>query len=201
MSTGALESKHTILLAIEGSNSNIVIGVPHHAPAGVAKLRCGRASDENTGFLGSYIARRIECCCVIACNYTADVNKTLNNEFARQLLSWNPKVYVEIHGHARRRTETDVEVSCGSLEKNEYSVNLAKRLHEECQRHDNLRALTICGDFGKILFKGKTVKTIQSQAWIGFLIELAPRLRYTKGQQGGKPPSMGFDFCDCLIEQ
>ena len=74
-----LESKKSSLVIEERGNKNIVIGMPHHAPAGVDTLPCNRFADENTGYLGRYIAENLDCCSIIACNYTIDVNKDRTN--------------------------------------------------------------------------------------------------------------------------
>jgi len=105
------------LIIEERENTNVVIGVPHHAPAGVSELPCSShtTSDENTGYLGKYIADKLDCCYIIACNYSIDVNKCLGTDYSIKLLKWAPKLFVEIHGHHRKRTRNDVEISCGSL--------------------------------------------------------------------------------------
>ena len=75
-----LESTEQSLLIIENrARYDIVVGVPHHAPAGVPNLPCPEHSDsdENTGFIGRYLAEKLNCCSVIACNSTIDPNKHL----------------------------------------------------------------------------------------------------------------------------
>jgi hypothetical protein len=65
-----LESTSTSILIIEERKfKDIIIGVPHHAPAGIDKLPCleHEESDENAGFLGRYIAEKLNCCSIIAC--------------------------------------------------------------------------------------------------------------------------------------
>ena len=197
-----LASKQSRLIIEEGNNKNTVIGVPHHAPVGVPKLPCfkDRPSDENAGHLGHYIANRLDSYCIIACNYTIDVNKSLDNDYARQLIQWSPNLLVEIHGHHRARTKNDVEISCGSIEGNKYSLSLAGNLRDKCQKKVELNWLKICGDFSKIFFQAKRVKTITCSDWLGFLIELPPELRFKKGQKGGEPPQIGYTFCDYLVE-
>jgi hypothetical protein len=195
-----LDNTTTALIFQERDNQNIVIGVPHHAPAGIDKLPCNRFADENTGYLGQYIADRLGCCCIIACNYTLDVNKDMENEFVRQVLQWNPRTYIEVHGHKRMRTQNDVEITCGCEERNKESKIIVEKLCDKCHNDEELNWLKICGDFNQIFFKGKTAKTIQYKGWFGILFELAPELRYTERQQGGEPPRIGYKFCDYLVE-
>ena len=193
----SIESKFLIQTRYD---RNIIVGVPHHAPVGVDKLPCGRYSDENTGYLGQYLAEKLRCCSIIACNYTIDVNKSMDNEYVQQVLQWDPKVYVEIHGHKRKRSKNDIEITCGSLERNEYSLTLAEKLQEKCRNDNELKWLKICGDFETIFFKARTAKTMQHNGWLGILLELPPELRYIKGQKGGQPPKIGYKFCDYLVE-
>ena len=197
-----LESKKSSLVFEERGNKNIVIGVPHHAPAGVSYLSCRprRPADENAGYLGLYIAEKLKCSFIIACYYYLDANKNMSNPYAKLLLKWNPNVLVEIHGHKRKKTKNDIEISCGSKKLNDYSLTLAEKIGNKCQGNDELNWLTICGDFNKILFKAETVKTIQHPDWLGILIELPPELRFEKGQEASEPPQKGYVFCDYLIE-
>ncbi len=196
----SLDDKKSSLIIEKRDNNNVVVGVPHHAPAGVDTLPCNRVADENTGYLGRYIAEKLDCCSIIACNYTIDVNKDMDNDYVQQLLLWSPRVYVEIHCHKRKKTKNDIEISCGSKKLNDYSLKLAEKIGNKCQSNDELNWLTICGDFNKILFKAETAKTIQHPDWLGFLLELVPELRFGKGQKGGEPPQKGYVFCDYLIE-
>jgi len=50
------------LIIEERKFKDIVIGVPHHAPAGIEKLPCLEhpESDENAGYLGRYIAEKLK---------------------------------------------------------------------------------------------------------------------------------------------
>jgi len=195
-----LSSKASHLLKEERCNKTVVIGVPHHAPVGVDRLPCNRWADENTGYLGRYLAQKLNCHSIIACNYTIDANKDMNNDYARQLLQWLPRLLIEIHGHKRKRTNNDVEITCGCTEYNQYSIILAEKLLEKCKNDNELHRLRICGDFARIYFKGKTARTIHGQGWLGFLIELPPELRFNAGQIGGEPPRTGYQFCKYLIE-
>jgi hypothetical protein len=196
-----LESTSTSLLIEERRITDIVIGVPHHAPAGVEKLPCGRVSDENAGFLGRYIAEKLDCCSIIACNYTMDVNKCSGRDYAVQIAKWQPKVLVEIHGHGGKKAKYHIEISSGSKEENkEYSMPLAKKLSDKHLKDDQQKEISICGDYGKIYFKAKDTATIRDGRWRAFHIELPPKLRIPGDDKRGKPPRLGYQFCDCLVE-
>ena len=133
-----LEStEHSLLIIEERARSDIIVGVPHHAPAGVPFLPCPEHSDsdENTGFIGRYLAERLDCCSVIACNATVDPNKHLHSDYTMQIASWSPSVLIEIHGHGKVRSPYDVEISCGSAKFSTHSEALAagvnRRLSED----------------------------------------------------------------------
>ena len=118
-----LESTEPSLLIIEERRrKDIVVGVPHHAPAGIPKLPCPDHpdSDENAGFLGRYIAERLKCCSIIACNYPVDVNKFFRTDYTMQIASWNPKVLIEIHGHGGKNAKSDIEISSGSSSQRQF---------------------------------------------------------------------------------
>src|SRR5438874_1842201 len=89
-------SKPSLLIIEERANKRIVIGVPHHAPAGAENLPCPEHpdADENAGFLGRYIAESLSCCSVIACNYPVDVNKFFRTDYSMQVAKWNAQVLV-----------------------------------------------------------------------------------------------------------
>lgn len=104
-----LEATETSLLIIEErARHDIVVGVPHHAPAGVSQLPCPehRPSDENAGFIGRHLAERLGCCSVIACNYTIDANKHLRSDYTMQIAAWRPTVLIEIHGHGKTKSKS-----------------------------------------------------------------------------------------------
>ena len=74
-----LEStERSLLIAEKRKRSDLVIGVPHHAPAGTPTLPCPEHSDsdENTGIIGRHLAERLDCCSIIACNSTIAVSYT-----------------------------------------------------------------------------------------------------------------------------
>ena len=110
-----LEATDTSLLIIEKrGHTDIIVGVPHHAPAGVDQLPCPEhnKSDENTGFLGRYLAEILDACSIIACNYTVDVNKYFRTDYCMQIAKWDPKVLVEIHGHGSGKAKSDIFRCC-----------------------------------------------------------------------------------------
>ena len=83
-----LEATDASLLVIEErGQTDFVIGVPHHAPVGTPTLPCPEHenSDENAGFLGRYLAEKLDCCSAIACNYPIDVNKSLQSDYSMQI--------------------------------------------------------------------------------------------------------------------
>ena len=127
-----LQSTEPSLLIVEPrSRSDIVVGVPHHAPAGTPHMPCPEHSDsdENTGFLGRYIAEHLDCCSVIACNATIDPNKHLGSDYSLQIAAWHPRTLIEIHGHGKVRTPYDVEISCGSADDGTYAEKLSAAIH------------------------------------------------------------------------
>lgn len=198
-----LQSDLGSFLIIEKRKSReIVVGVPHHAPAGVKSLPCPehKQSDENAGHLGRYIADKLNSCSIIACNYWFDSNKTLESDYSKHIIKWNPKILVEIHGHAGKDAKADIEISSGSMMNNKYSTRLEELLRNRCSKHSNLKALSICGDFEKIYFKASSSPTITVDRWIPFHIELPSKLRILKNGKKGNPPSLGYEFCDCLVE-
>ncbi len=195
-----LESaNHTLLLIEERRTKDIVIGVPHHAPAGTPNLPCPEHwdADENAGFLGRYLAQALNCCSVIACNYTIDVNKSLCTDYAVQITRWQPTILVEIHGHGGKAAKSNIEISSGSSDNNRYSVPLADMLARGLAATDGLKDVSISGDYENLHFKASNSATIANAKWIPYHIELPPQLRKTP--ENGKPPHIAFAFCDLLI--
>lgn len=199
----------SILIIEERTNSDIVVGVPHHAPAGIEYLRCkdkngkDRVSDENAGFLGRYVAEKLDCHNVIACNYTSDVNKYFRSDYTMQIAQWNPTYLVEIHGHSGNNTKNDVEISSGPTN-NKYSMDLAYKLNDKCSKNEILKneVKVIMGDYNNssMYFKAKDTVTINDGRWLPFHIELPQQLRIPTNKKVGKPPNEGYLFCDCLVE-
>jgi len=195
-----LSTSESILFTEERQLKDIVIGVPHHAPAGIEKLRCpdNRISDENAGYLGRYIAEKLNCCSIIACNYSFDVNKYFRSDYSMQIAQWDPKFLVEIHGHGK--TKAKIEISSGCIENDKWSKKLAGKLKEKCSKIKGLRDISIYGEFKKINLKATGSVTIKDGRWIPFHIEMPSTLRKHNKSKVRKPPLIGYKFCDCLVE-
>ena len=196
-----LESTEPSLLIIEKRNRfDIVVGVPHHAPAGTPYLPCAEHSDsdENTGFVGRYLADQLDCCSIIACNSTIDANKHLHSDYTMRVAQWRPSVLIEIHGHGKVRSKYDVEISCGSAESTTYSEDLATAINRKCLADADLAEVSVSGCFTDIYFKATKTLTITDARWLAYHIELSPRLRKPEAGQTGKPTALAYRFCDHL---
>lgn len=191
----------SLLIIEQRRRKDIVIGVPHHAPGGNANLPCPEHTDadENAGFLGRYVAEKLGCCSIIACNYTLDVNKSLHSDYATQIKRWNPSVLVEVHGHGAARARSDVEISSGSSAKNTSSTALANKLTSLLANSEDLKRLSICGDYGGIYFKASSSVTITSRDWLAYHIELPPKLRKATVDGITVVPKVAHEFCDALV--
>jgi hypothetical protein len=201
-----LDVTYPSMLIIEKRESNkIVVGVPHHAPAGTTKLPCREheESDENTGHLGHYLAERLRCSSVIACNYTFDVNKCLRTDYSMQIAKWSPATLVEIHAHSGKGKQhpNDVEISCGSESRNKFSIALATKLKKALCESLEPDDLSINGNFRAIPkhLRATRTLTITNDRWLAYHLELAPKLRIPETRIG-RPPGIGFRFCDRLAE-
>jgi hypothetical protein len=192
-----------LLISEKRARTDLVIGVPHHAPAGTPTLPCQEHpdSDENTGFMGRHLAQRLDCCSVIACNATIDVNKHLGSDYARQIIAWKPSVLIEIHGHGKVRSRYDVEISCGSAGQTSFSEALAAEMTHRLSKDPDLADLSVCGRFADIYFRATKTLTITDPRWQAYHVELAPRLR-KPGRDGlaGKPTALAYRFCDHLAD-
>ena len=180
--------------------ADIVIGVPHHAPAGTPWLPCAEHSDsdENTGFVGRHLADRLGCCSIIACNATIDANKHLSSDYTMRIAKWRPRVLVEIHGHGKVRSRFDVEISCGSAAFTAYSEALATAIDSKCREDTDLADVSLCGRFADIYFKATKTPTITDPRWLAYHIELSPRLRKPQSRRTGGPTALAYRFCDHL---
>jgi hypothetical protein len=193
---------HSILLIRERQRKDIVVGVPHHAPAGFPKLPCPDHpdSDENAGFLGNYLSEKINCCNVIACNYTFDSNKCLRSDYSMQISKWMPKILIEIHGHSGNKTKNDIEISSGSIVNNHYSMDFAEKILSRCSIVGELKDISICGDFNKLKYRASNTATVTDNRWLAYHIELSPKFRINSDKSNYKPPFLGYKFCDVLFE-
>jgi hypothetical protein len=189
----------SLLIIEERIRNSVVIGVPHHAPAGKDTLPCldHQEADENTGYLGRYLAQTLRCCSVIACNYPLDSNKFLRSDYTMQIAAWNPKVLVELHGHNARKAKSGIEISSGAGDPSRGKA-LAERLADAFRKDDRLRAVTVCGDYEQIVYKATRAVTINDGRWTGYHIELPPNLRKMIEGMDGRPPRAAYAFCDAL---
>ncbi len=188
------------LIAETRKRADIVVGVPHHAPAGTPCLPCAEHSDsdENTGFVGRYLAGQLDCCSIIACNATIDANKHLHSDYTIRIAKWRPRVLVEIHGHGKVRSKFDVEISCGSAAFTACSEALARAIDRMCLADADLTDVSVCGRFADIYFKATKTLTITDPRWLAYHIELSPRLRKPEAGQTGRPTALAYRFCDHL---
>lgn len=195
-------SEPSLLIIEERTIKKVVVGVPHHAPDGTTTLRClkSRDSDENAGFLGRYVAETLDCCSIIACNYTIDVNKFFRSDYTMQIAGWNPNVLIEIHGHGGKKAKHDIEISSGGSDNDRYSQQLATKLAGILAATDDLKSLSVCGEYSELYFKASESVTISDGRWIAYHIELPPKLRKQSDSSGGKPSHIGYKFCDALIK-
>ena len=182
------------LLLIPGSTSDVVIGVPHHAPLGVAELPCKEHpdADENAGFLGFYISRLLNCPCIIACNYFLDPNKDESTDYSKSIIILKPKILIEIHGHGGKLAKFGIEISSGSRNNNFWSRQMANRLQKRLSDVPVLQNYSLSGNFNDIHFKATRSFTITTDLWVAFHIELPKELRQDKSH---------YDpFCENLAE-
>ncbi len=193
----------SLMIIEERGRKDIVVGVPHHAPAGTKFLRCPkrRPADENAGYLGRYLAETLGCCSVVACNYFVDANKSLQTDYSVQIAAWNPRVLVEIHGHGGTNARHKIEISSGTSENDRFSIALADGLRERLSesRAKGLRQLSVCGEFAELGLQASETLTVTCGRWLAYHIELPRELRIRpKGL--GKPPKIGYRFCDNLAQ-
>jgi hypothetical protein len=197
-------SSPSVLIVTERKRRDIVIGAPHHAPAGIPNLPCidHPMSDENVGYLTDYLGERLNCCSIIACNYIIDANKCLDTDYAVQIAKWNPETLIEIHGHAGKQPVGPdvIEISCGSLIRNEFSVTLEKELNARIAQHRELGELIAVGDFRRLKFPATRSATIVDKRRLAYHLELPPKLRKSRGKLSGPPPETGFAFCRILAD-
>jgi hypothetical protein len=195
-------NQESLLIAEKRSRSDIVVGVPHHAPAGTPQLPCPehRDADENTGFIGRHLAEKLDCCSVIACNAAVDPNKRLDSDYAKQIVTWTPKILTEIHGHGKVRSKYDVEISCGSEKFTSYAEELAYRINCRLSADERFADVSVCGCFGDIYFRATKTLTITDRRWLAYHIELSSRLRKPIEGRKGRPTEFAYRFCDHLSQ-
>jgi hypothetical protein len=180
----------------------MVVGVPHHAPAGAPRLPCPEHpdSDENTGFIGRHLAQRLDCASVIACNATIDPNKHDDSGYTRQIVAWQPAILIEIHGHGKVRSSYDVEISCGSVEQTSRSEDLAEAVNRHLSTDPQLADVSVCGRFIDLYFRATKTLTITDSRWLAYHIELSSRLRKPPSGLAGLPTAPALRFCEHLAD-
>jgi hypothetical protein len=183
---------NSYLIYIPGKNTDVMIGVPHHAPLGVQHLpsESHPTSDENTGIIGYRLSQLLDCPCLIASNYFIDPNKYKSSDYFKKIEEVSPQFLIEIHGHVGQSAHFDIEISSGSLDKSVLSEKFADQLSTEFSRHSSLRNYTISGDFIQIHYKATRSLTINTNQWTAFHIELPYSLR--------KDENKYLLFCECV---
>ena len=187
------------LLAEERGLTSVVIAAPHHAPEGVTSLPCEEhpVSDENAGFLARYLAERLDASSVVAINARKDPNKIEDSEYSKAIDRWSPRILIEIHGHGGKKAKSDIEISGGSEQRQDWAVDLAKHLDRRTSASESLKHLSASGAWREIYFRATRAVTLARQDRVGLHIELPPELR-KEGRRGAEPPQEGFRFCDLL---
>lgn len=175
-----LKSKNSKLVFHErGEGSNIIVGVPHHAPLGTSRMPCEShtMSDENAGIIGFDLANRLNCSSIIACNYFIDVNKSEETDYFTKLVQWDPKLVIEIHGHSGKKSNYDIEISSGNQGDDKYSLALAKNLRKKLSTDRQFYKYSISGDYDAIFFKASQSLSITTDRWTSLHIELPYGIR------------------------
>lgn len=191
----------SILLIEERERKDILIGAPHHSVGGVKYLPCVEHpdADENSGLIARQIAEKLKLSSLIACNYRVDPNKNLRTDYSMQIAQWTPKFLIEIHGHgAKSISDNHIEISAGSLTRNDFSKLFASTLQTKLSSNDGLKKYIALGDFSKLHFKGTKSATIVDERWMSLQIELPPSLRLNPSDN--KLPSIAADLTQYLIE-
>lgn len=122
------------LIVERGERRGLVVGAPHHAPAGVSRLPCGRDADENAGYLACYLGQYLQVPSVVAVNCLEDANKSLDTGYGQELQQIKPALLVELHGHGGRSARADVEISAGSKQRESYALQLSAALQREMKK-------------------------------------------------------------------
>jgi len=174
-----LSRTSTSLITIAGNDEgpNALVGAPHHAPAGVRRLKCDRPADQNTGLLARQVALLGGVTAVVVTNAKTDPNKSLDSDYALAIRKHAPGVLLEIHGHGGTANNYDIEISSGSLARGRHAKRFAELLAVPLAADAELRDLTLSGDFGRIYFQATQTATMQTPEWIGLHIELPLAVR------------------------
>lgn len=205
--TDFLTIRNASILVSMFKNSKITIGVPHHTPGGTEEMPCSehKYGDENTGYIGQYISEKMGASFVCACNYFLDPNKALNTDYAVAIIKSNPTYLIEIHGHDKRRTDNDIEISCGNRQRETYAIKLKQQIESiisewssEDPKWSLLNKIKIGANFEYIYFKATGSATIQDMDWIPLHIELSYILR--RNAETNQLSNEGILFQDVLCE-
>lgn len=203
----------SILISKISCQSDIVIGVPHHTPAGTFMMPCENHiyGDQNTGYIGYNIAERLKCNFLCACNYFIDSNKINNNNYSDYYVALEkckPKYLIEIHGHGVEHCGNDIEISSGCKDDEVYAIKLKDEIRKtidiQLEKDKNnedlqkLKELNINADFNKIYYKATKSSTIIDKRWISYHIELPLILRV--GNNDGYLPKTGLEFTSILYK-
>jgi hypothetical protein len=187
----------SLLLAETREGNPIVVGVPHHGFHGFTKMLCDRNADENAGYLGCYLAKKLNSSIIVANRYFYDPNKFETSDYFKFIESVMPDLVIEIHGHGARNALYDIEISSGPLEE-EYARIFAEKLQKKMQVSQSLMNYTISGDYHEIYFTAQYSYTVTDTRWHTLHIELPPSLRKT--QLSEYPPAKGFQLMDMIAE-
>lgn len=194
------ETKASILWIEERERKDIIVCAPHHTLGGIKNMPCPEHTDgdENTGFIALKIAEKLNLSSIIACNYTFDPNKSLKTDYSTQIIKWNPKFLIEIHGHgARKIKDSKIEISSGSLDRNDISKVFSQKLSEYLNNIDALKSYVVDGDFNNIHFKATNTATVTHKVWTSFHIELPPSIRL---DEQNKLPTYIDEFVNCITK-
>ena len=170
---------NSYLYYMPGKYEQVLVAAPHHAPLEIQTLPCAShpTADENTGWIAFELASQLNCSCLIAGNYYLDPNKYKTSDYFKKIESVQPKILIEIHGHGNVSAKFDIEISCGSREKNHLSQQMASQLSAVFSNHLSLRDYTISGDFDQIHLRATKSLTINTNEWTAYHIELPFQLR------------------------
>ena len=205
--TEFLTIRNASILVSIFKTSKITIGVPHHTPGGSAHMPCSEHmyGDENAGYIGHYVSEKIGASFVCACNYFLDPNKALTTDYVAAIIKSNPIYLIEIHGHDKRHTHNDIEISCGNKQRETYALNLKLQIESIIKQWSSLdpkwsllKKIKIGAKFDSIYFKATASATIQSTNWIPLHIELSSILR--EDSQTYQVSNEGILFQDVLCE-
>ncbi len=201
----------SILISKINQKSDIVIGVPHHTPSGTFMMPCKNHiyGDQNTGYIGYNIAKKLGCNFLCACNYFIDSNKNYYDNYSdyyTALEKCRPRYLVEIHGHGVEHCGDDIEISSGCKEQENYALKLKNEILKLIDSEINkdktneslkeLKELNINADFDKIYYKAAKSSTIIDERWISYHIELPLLLRIEPND--GDIPEKGILFTKIL---